>query len=358
MAPVDAARIRAEGREGFRIAADTLDFNLPDDLIAQDPLTQRDQARLLVLDRSRRELDHRSFADLTGYLRAGDLLVLNAARVNPAKLVGRKATGGRVEIILLAPLGRGAWKALARPFLKDGAEILFAGEARATVAGRFSDGEYRLQFGGGDPGALMSAEGRLPLPPYIKRAADDPRHALDRELYQTVYAKTPGSVAAPTAGLHFTDALLAGLRAKGIEIATLVLHVGWGTFRPIAARVQDHRMLSERYEIRAESAAAIARARRDKRRIVAVGTTCTRVLESLPDDFSGEAASGETDLFIRPGFGFRWVGGLITNFHVPRSTPVALTAAFAGMERLESAYADAIHRRYRFFSYGDAMLIL
>lgn len=341
---------------GLRIDPETLDFDLPADRIAQAALPQRDAARLLVLDRRSGALEHRRFADLPSYLRAGDVLVINRARVDRARLVGRKATGGRAELILIAAEPDGAWRALVRPKMRPGTELIFE-TGSATVVAQAASGEYAVRFKE-DASHLLAREGRIPLPPYIKRDPSDPRAEADAGDYQTVYADAPGSLAAPTAGLHFTDELLAEIKRIGVVVAPLVLHVGWGTFRPIAGAVADHRMLSERFSLPAATAKSIIAAKTEGRRIIAVGTTSTRVLESLPESLAAEDRIGETDIFITPGFKFRWVDSLVTNFHVPKSTPVALTAAFAGHENLERSYASAIESGYRFFSYGDAMLIL
>ncbi len=336
----------------FKIDPATLDFELPEHLIAQTPPAERDQARLLVLHRKTGQIEHRLFSDLRSYLVPGDVLVLNNAKVSRAKLMGRKPSGGKVEAIFVEKTGDDEWRALVRPLLKEGTVFHVGSGAPVTVAGRFPSGEYRLATNGANIELILEKEGKLPLPPYIKREENDPRHFADQSTYQTVYASATGSVAAPTAGLHFSDRLLAALKSNGILIAEVLLHVGWGTFRPIADTVDQHEMLAEKFEIPAASLAAIEAAKREKRRIISVGTTSTRSLESLP------LTSGETKLFIKPGFQFKQVDALITNLHVPRSTPVSLTAAFAGFENLERCYAEAIEQNYNFYSYGDAMLIL
>lgn len=351
----------------FRIDPDTLDFALPDELIAQEPTPERDQARLLVLRRSTGQIEHRRFADLGDYLRAGDVLVLNKAKVSKTKLTGKKNTGGKVEVIFLEKLSvPGAtteeWKALVRPPVKDGAEFEVGGDddfsspaaLTLAVARREPAGEYVLTVKRGDVERAITQNGRLPLPPYIKRPAGDPRTASDERDYQTVYAKIEGSVAAPTAGLHFSERLLSDLKNKGVHVVEILLHVGWGTFKPIADKVATHQMLGEKYEVTPDAMETLNAAKREHRRIVAVGTTSTRTLESL----DGATLTGETSLFIKPGFQFKWIDALITNLHVPRSTPVSLTATFSGLKNLEQAYAAAIDERYRFYSYGDAMLIL
>jgi len=342
----------------LRIDPITLDFPLSDDLVAQEPLEKRDQARLLVLHRETGAIEHKKFSDIVSYLAPGDVLVINKAKVDQARVFGKKKSGGKVEILFLGETKeKNVWRALARPPLKADTDIVLGTRFKATIVGRSPDGEHLVKCAF-DPREAMEEAGKLPLPPYIKRAPADLRTKKDAEFYQTVYAATPGSVAAPTAGLHFTLDLLGELKRHGIIIAELVLHVGWGTFRPIAESLDTHQMLSERFEIPAAAMREIASARQDRRRIVAVGTTATRALESLPEDPKAGAASGDTRLFIRPGFKFHHVGALVTNLHVPRSTPVSLAAAFAGLENLERAYDAAVKERYRFYSYGDAMLVV
>jgi len=336
-----------------------LDFELPADLIAQEPLAERDQARLMVVNRSSGSIDGKKFSDLTQFLAAGDVLVLNRAKVSPAKLVGRKETGGRVEMICIGPSSDPfLWRSLIRPELRVGTEFVLRNGVHVKLEARAQNGENLVRFLDGDPATSMEQEGRLPLPPYIKRQDEDARTAEDGANYQTVYASVPGSLAAPTAGLHFTTALLSHLRAQGVKILEIVLQVGWGTFKPIKGDFRAHMMLPEKYEVDRQTYDELVDARRSNRRIFAVGTTVTRVLESLNDQEPPDRLKGETQLFIRPGFSFQWLSGLITNFHVPRSTPISLTAAFLGMDRLEDAYRRAIQEKYRFYSYGDAMLIL
>jgi S-adenosylmethionine:tRNA ribosyltransferase-isomerase len=343
----------------FRIDPATLDFQLPDELIAQEPSKRRESARLLVVDRTTGKISHRVFSDLTDYLNAGDVLVINRAKVNKSKVMAQKKTGGKVEIVFLASTEvEKTWTALVRPLLKEGTEIVFKSGARAVQAGRETNGENRLRFELGSAEDVIASEGQIPLPPYIKRAESDPRKKDDDIYYQTVYASEPGSVAAPTAGLHFSSDLLAQLERKGVEIVPVLLNVGWGTFRPIAGNVESHTMLGETFDVSSGSFQKLRAAKKEGRRIITVGTTSTRVLESLSFDADAHQLRGETKLFIRPGFEFKWIQGLITNLHVPKSTPVSLTAAFAGHSHLEDAYGQAIAERYRFFSYGDAMLIL
>jgi S-adenosylmethionine:tRNA ribosyltransferase-isomerase len=352
------------------------DFELPSELIAQEPPRERTAARLLYLDRATGAWAHRSIADLPELLRAGDVLVVNNTRVFPARLLGRRVpSGGAVECLLIARGGRNpppsegsretaVWEALMHPGqkLKPGARVVFDGPPtlHGEVLERLFFGRRRIRLwtgDGSDVDAAVDAIGHIPLPPYIKRG-DSP---ADRERYQTVFARERGSVAAPTAGLHFTPALLDSLRARGIAHAEITLHVGYGTFQPVRVeRVEEHVVEAEAYEIAPAAAATLAQARQQGGRVIAVGTTTTRTLEAVAREHGGvvEAGAGTTDLFIYPGFPFQAVDGLITNFHLPRSSLLMLAAAFAGRERLLNAYHAAIAARYRFYSYGDAMLIV
>jgi len=341
------------------------DYDLPPELIAQTPPACRDGARLLVLRRASGSIAHAAIRDLPGLLREGDLLVINDTKVFPARLLGRRVpSGGVVECLLIARIDDERWEALVHPGqkLKPGARVRFDG------GGRSLDGEIleRHYFGRrlvrlwtedtSDVDTAIDTIGHVPLPPYIKRE-DRPE---DRDRYQTVFARQRGSVAAPTAGLHFSDHLLASLTAKGVERTAVTLHVGYGTFKPVrAAEIEQHVVDAERYEIGEAAAAAIADARRQGRRVIAVGTTTTRALESAAGP-SGriEACKAETELFIRPGHRFQVVEGLLTNFHLPQSSLLMLVSAFAGRERVLAAYREAVARRYRFYSYGDAMLIV
>jgi S-adenosylmethionine:tRNA ribosyltransferase-isomerase len=341
------------------ISLDDYDFTLPDAAIAQQPPPERDAARLLALDRASGTRTHGAVRDLPKLLRPGDLLVLNATRVLPARLRGEKATGGRAEALVLGPAAEpGRFEALvrARGRLKPGQKLRFArGErgAEAEIAALLGDGRVTLQFAPGvDPYAL----GEMPLPPYIARTHSDPR---DAERYQTVFARALGSVAAPTAGLHFTPELLAAIRARGVAIAEVILHVGIGTFRPVRDEDLAAGVLhAERFELSEAAALAIAAARARGGRVCAVGTTSARVLESCADAAGNVAArSGETRLLLAPGSAFRVVDALLTNFHLPRSSLLLLVAAFAGREPVLAAYREAIALGYRFYSYGDAMWI-
>jgi S-adenosylmethionine:tRNA ribosyltransferase-isomerase len=341
-------------------------FDLPDSLIAQDPPATRGGSRLLVLDRRTGTIEHTVFARIGEYLRAGDLLVVNNTRVFPARLLGRRVpSGGAVEVLLLADHGGGQWSALVHPGqkLKPGARVEFERNGvrlEGEILSRHFQGRRVVRLWGEDGRDLSGAldlVGHIPLPPYITRADRDD----DRDRYQTVYAEERGSVAAPTAGLHFTPELLSEIRARGIERAEVTLHVGYGTFKPVRVeRAEDHVVDDERFTVSAEAAAALTRAQREGRRIIAVGTTTTRALESLTIDTDGtiQAASGDTRLFILPGHHFRVVDGMVTNFHLPQSSLLMLVAAFAGRERVLAAYHEAVEHRYRFYSYGDAMVIL
>jgi S-adenosylmethionine:tRNA ribosyltransferase-isomerase len=349
------------------------DFDLPEELIAQRPPAERGQSRLLVLPREAGAIEHTSFARLGDHLRAGDLLVLNDTRVFPARLVGHRVpSGGAVECLLLRKLPTSnsqlptaeEWEALMHPGqkLKPGARVVFEAHGvrlHGEVLARHFHGRRTIRLWSEEQIPVSEAVdqiGHIPLPPYINRHDD----ASDRERYQTVYAGQAGSVAAPTAGLHFTTSLLDELKSRGVEQASITLHVGYGTFKPVRVeRVDDHEVDPEIYTVSASTADALTRAIRDGRRIVAVGTTTTRALESLPVDAGGRVhpSSGRTTLFIHPGHHFRIVQGLVTNFHLPRSSLLMLVAAFAGRDRILAAYREAVGQRYRFYSYGDAMLI-
>ncbi|MDR1604698.1 MAG: tRNA preQ1(34) S-adenosylmethionine ribosyltransferase-isomerase QueA [Gracilibacteraceae bacterium] len=347
---------------------DLFDYLLPPELIAQTPLPERDASRLLVLARAGdRPAEHRIFRDLPEYLRPGDLLVLNNTRVLPARLRGRKTgTGGRVEVLLLRPLaapapgGEYLWEVWPRSSarLRAGQTVEFAdGLLRGTLrdAAGGTAGTRLMSFAPvGDWEEALRFAGSVPLPPYITAPLADP------ERYQTVYAQEPGSAAAPTAGLHFTPALLERLERAGVEKREILLHVGLGTFRPVRTdRVETHVMHGEYYRLDAATAAAVRRAKAEGRRVIAVGTTAVRALEAAAARTgSPEAGEGRTEIFIYPGFQFRVTDALITNFHFPRSTLLMLVSAFAGRENILTAYAEAVRRQYRFYSFGDAMLIV
>lgn len=350
-------------------------YALPPGLIAQRPLPERDASRLLLLDRGTGAVAHRSFRDLPALLRPGDLLVLNDTRVLPARLDGATPRGGRVEILLLEEAEGTAWWAWVKPGRRArvGAAFSLPGGLLARVRERGPEGRILLGFDGSVPvRELLERYGRMPLPPYIKRAAPggrpaDPLAAAaregdleDRERYQTVYAREEGAIAAPTAGLHFTDGILEAARARGVAVAFLTLHVGVGTFKPVrVAEVERHRMDPERFRIPEGTARAVKEVRGRGGRVVAVGTTTVRALESAADEGGApRAGPGQATLFITPGYRFRVVDGLLTNFHLPGTTLLMLVSAFAGRERVLEAYGEAMAARYRFYSYGDAMLIL
>lgn len=332
---------------------DDFDFELPDELIAQEPPPRRGASRLLLLDRSRGTVAHSLFPRIGEQFRSGDVLVINTTRVIPARLLGRKESGGRVEIFLVRQHHDGLWSCLIKAAKAPGpgAVILLPEGVIATVTAR-DEAAWTVSFsGGGDFAGWLDRQGRMPLPPYIRR---EPREE-DRDRYQTVFADQAGAVAAPTAGLHMTDELLAGLRDRGVTVAPLVLHVGLGTFQPIrVADLAGHRMHREAYTIPEETAALV----NSGRRVVALGTTTARALEhSALTCGRVTGGAGEADIFIYPGYRFRAVDALVTNFHLPRSTLLLLVSAFAGREPLLAAYRQAVEERYRFFSYGDAMMI-
>ena len=332
-------------------------FELPEELIAQTPLERRDSSRLLHLDKRTGQVEHGRFTELADYLREGDCLVLNDSRVLPARLLGCRSTGGSVELVLLRDLGEGRWECLSRPGrkTKPGTELVFGdGELLATVESVAEGGNRIVQFRyDGIFLEVLERLGKMPLPPYIKEELQD------SERYQTVYSRELGSAAAPTAGLHFTNELLERIAAKGVEVCYVTLHVGLGTFRPVKEdEIEDHAMHSEFCVIPEVTAAAVTRAKRAGRRVVAVGTTSCRTLESFAaQDGTLSACSGWTDIFIYPGYRFKCIDALVTNFHLPESTLIMLVSALAGRENVLAAYRTAVENRYRFFSFGDAMFI-
>ena len=340
----------------------SFDYHLPPELIAQYPAPERQDARLLILRRDTGEISHRQFPDLLEYLQPGDLLVLNETRVFPARLYGRREdTGGKLEVVLLHERLPGVWEALVQPGRRalPGVSVLFGdGSLQAEVVERTAAGGRLLRFTPGNSRLFweqVHTLGETPLPPYIRRRPEQE----DLERYQTVYARVTGSVAAPTAGLHFTQPLLDQFREQGVGTAFVLLHVGLGTFRPVRVEdVEAHPMQEEFYRLGAAEASLINETRRRGGRVVAVGTTTVRVLESAAADGSVSAGEGWTRLFIYPGYRFQFVDGLVTNFHLPRSTLLMLVSAFAGRDPVLRAYQEAVARRYRFFSYGDAMLII
>ena len=342
----------------------------PPKLIAQHPAERRDEARLLVLDRRTGSLEHRTFGDLPEYLTPGDVLVINDTKVLPARLIGRKASGGKIEVLLvreLSPPGpdraAGEWECLVPRAgrLRAGAPLSFADDLQGELLERGANGRWRISLKcQGIFRQVLERIGLPPLPPYIKRDGKGEAQAEDRDRYQTVYAREEGAIAAPTAGLHFTKALLERIRAKGVQALPLTLHVGVGTFLPVREmEIAGHRLEPESFFLSPETARAIGEARAHGKKVFAVGTTAVRTLESCANDLGEiQPARGETELFITPGHRFRAVEALVTNFHLPRSTLLMLVAAFAGRERILAAYAEAVRENYRFYSYGDAMLIL
>lgn len=332
-------------------------FDLPEELIAQTPIPERDHSRLLVLDRATGEIEHRHFYDLPMYLREGDCLVLNDSRVLPARLLGCRRSGGSIELVLLRDLGEGKWECLSRPGrkTKPGTELVFGdGELSATVLDVAEGGNRIVQFHyEGIFLEVLERLGKMPLPPYIKEELQD------AERYQTVYSRELGSAAAPTAGLHFTNELLEEIRARGVEICTVTLHVGLGTFRPVKEEeIEDHEMHSEFCVIPEETARIVTETKTRGGRVIAVGTTSCRTLESFSrENGTLAAASGWTNIFIYPGYRFKCVDALVTNFHLPESTLIMLVSALAGREKILEAYRTAVEERYRFFSFGDAMFI-
>ena len=344
------------------VTPDDFDYKLPPDAIAQTPAAARDASRLLVIDRARGALEDRAFSELPELLRPGDCVVVNNSRVIPARVLARDSGGRPVELLFFAREDERCWRALVRPGrrCRVGAELLVAGEggARLRIVGVAADGARLVECLDGTVEDLMRAHGLPPLPPYIERFATPTPE--DRERYQTVYARPPGSVAAPTAGLHFTAALLDRLRRRGLEVHELTLHVGPGTFRPIkTATIEDHVLPPERASIPVAVADAVHRARAEGRRVLAVGTTTTRALESAAQaDGRVRALEGDAGVYITPGYRFRVVDALLTNFHLPGSSLLVLVAAFAGRELILKSYAHAVRAGYRFYSYGDACLLI
>lgn len=336
------------------------EFDLPEELIAQRPLGERDASRLMVLKRSTGRTVHTEFRRVAEHLNDGDLLVINDTKVLPARLLGAKATGGRVEVLLVERLegeGKELWRCLVKNSkgLKPGSTITIDGGERAGVVSAGDDGFWKVAFAPRFSERLESI-GLVPLPPYIRREPEKD----DALRYQTVYAGSSGAVAAPTAGLHFTERLLEEIKKKGVDVRRITLHTGPGTFMPVRVEnIEAHRMLPERYTVSPEVSEAVQKAKEEKRRVVAVGTTSTRALEAaFRGGIEAPVLSGSTDLFIYPGFRFRVVDALLTNFHLPGSTLIMLVAAFAGRDQVLEAYKEAVRMRYRFFSYGDAMLII
>lgn len=333
------------------------DFYLPEELIAQTPLERRDASRLLTLDKNTGAVGHHHFYELPRFLRPGDCLVLNDSRVLPARLIGRRPTGGVCEVLLLVDKGGDLWECLVRPGrkLKPGAQVIFGdGQLTATVEAELNDGKRAVRFHyQGIFLEILEQLGRMPLPPYIKAELED------QERYQTVYSRVVGSAAAPTAGLHFTPELLDEIRDMGVKVCYVTLHVGLGTFRPVKAEdIADHEMHSEFCQISRETAGIINETKRDGGRVICVGTTSCRTVESFAaEDGAMSERSGWTNIFIYPGYQFKVLDALITNFHLPQSTLIMLVSALAGREHVLAAYQEAVREKYRFFSFGDAMFV-
>lgn len=332
-------------------------YNLPEELIAQTPAEPRDSSRLLVYDRATGAVEHKIFRDIIGYLKAGDVLVVNNTKVLPARMYAHTQNGGAVEVLLLKRLEKDKWEVLVKPGRKCtvGKKLVISDELSLTVEGITNSGERIVKFEyEGVFEQILDKVGNMPLPPYIKQKLED------KNRYQTVYAQKDGSAAAPTAGLHFTPELLERIKAKGVEVAEVLLHVGLGTFRPVKEEViTDHKMHSEYYEVGETAAEIINRAKREGRRIIAVGTTSVRTLESVADENGFlKPCNGNTEIFIYPPYKFRCVDALITNFHLPESTLIMLVAALTGREQILDLYNTAVAERYRFFSFGDAMMIV
>lgn len=349
-------------------------YNLPAELIAQEPSAERDLSRLLVLNKATGNIEHRKFTNVIDYLNPGDCLVINKTKVVPVRVFGKKESGGKVEVLFINPTYNSPDNkhlALVKPFLLPGKKILLPGGVEAVVEGKTSLGETILSLSGGTLGEILDKHGYMPLPPYIKRKDIENFVIKDKDSmrYQTVYAAEKGSIAAPTAGLHFTESLLQQIKAKGIEIAEIILHVGWGTFKPIITEnIAEHIMMPEKFEINNDACIKINKCIKAHGRIVSVGTTSVRSLESAASmvesfDKNNESSilipvKGETSIFIYPGYKFKIVDVMITNFHLPGSTPLMMVSALAGRSKIFQAYEEAVKEKYRFYSYGDAMMIV
>jgi len=357
---MESKKSYSDNFDDFRYKLEDFEYKLPPELIAQYPLKDRDTCRLLVLDRESGQISHHKFIDILNLFTAGDCLVFNNTRVFPARLFGQKdRTGAMVEVFLLRNLENNMWEVLVKPARKVriGNKIVFGDTLTCDVVDNTLSGGRIVEFNSnGNILQLLEKLGNMPLPPYIKRQPE----AIDHEYYQTVYAQKPGAVAAPTAGLHFTQPLIKKLEKKGIRSVFVTLHIGLGTFRPVKVDdISRHRMDSEYYEVDEQSSRLINQTRKDKGRIIAVGTTSVRVLETLTDHYGYiRPARGWTDKFIFPPYEFRVVDGLLTNFHLPGSTLIMMVSAFASLKLIKKAYQEAVKKKYRFFSYGDAMLIV
>ena len=340
------------------------DFDLPKELVAQEPKISRDNSRLLILNKQTGSISHKNFSDIYDYLNSGDCLVINKTKVIPARMFGNKETGGRIEALFLTFEAKdNTVKILLKPGLPSGKIIIFPEGLRAKVLRKTEIGETLAEITGPSVLSVLKKHGKMPLPPYIKRGREnDSFLSFDKERYQTVYAEKDGSIAAPTAGLHFTEKLISKLQNKGVNIARIILHVGWGTFRPITSDlVAEHKMLPENFEIEEKEAEKINRAKSNSKRVIAVGTTTVRALESCSKDKDGGfvvPSKNSSSIFIYPGYNFKFIDAFVTNFHLPKSTPLLMTCAFAGKDNVLKAYEEAVDNGYRFFSYGDAMFIV
>ena len=335
-----------------------LDYHLPYELIAQEPAAVRSDSRLMVINRETGEFTDDVFRNIGYYVASGDTLVMNDTRVIRARLKAQKATGGKIEVFLLRELGLGEWEALVRPSsrTKPGSKVTIGGSVEATILEPINNGRRRVRFEDSDVLTSLQKCGEIPLPPYIQRDAKD---EIDAERYQTVFARSYGAVAAPTAGLHFTKELLGELGEKGVNNTTLTLHVGYGTFKPISvADVDQHSVDAEEFVFTKETAELLNTTRADNHKVISVGTTSTRVLETQYADGKYQTGAGLTDCYIYPPYEFKGVDGLVTNFHLPKSSLLALVCAFGGTELMMKAYEHAVKEKYRFYSYGDAMIIL
>ena len=335
------------------------DYELPEELIAQIPISKRDESRLMVLNKEEKTIEHKTFKDIIDFLKPGDCLVRNNTKVIPARLYGKKDTGANVEFVLLKRLDGDIWESIVRPGnkLKPGTKVIFGdGLLEATILDILEDGTRKVEFKyEGIFNEILDKIGLMPLPPYIHESLKE------RDRYQTVYAKYDGSAAAPTAGLHFTPELLKAIEEKGIKIANVTLHVGIGTFRPVKEEnIEEHQMHTEHFYIKQEDADKINETKKAGKRVIAVGTTSARVLETVADLSTGlvQAVEGDTGIYIYPGYKFKCIDGLITNFHLPKSTLLMLVSALAGREYILDAYNEAVKEKYRFFSFGDAMFII
>ncbi len=346
---------------------ESLNYELPPELIAQKPADKRTASRLLVVDRAADSVTDKTFSDITAYIKPGDCLVLNDTKVLPARFFAQRKTGGKLEGLFVEEISAGVWKVMLKHSrkIKAGEKIDLVANNKTpfcevTACERMEDGQWLLEIGAdGTPEDILAQTGFPPLPPYIKRDDNPENSADDFARYQTVYAKNAGAIAAPTAGMHFTKGLMDDLKRSGVNIAYVTLHVGAGTFKPVTAEnLADHPMHSERYSLDSENAEIINRCKRSGGRVIAVGTTSVRTLETIAAEGELKPATGSTRLFIKPGFEFKAVDAIITNFHLPKSTLIALVGAFAGMDRIMNAYGHAIEQKYRFYSYGDSMIIL